>query len=128
MVNRIFRREVPDELILRFLKNLGVLGYSDYHWFPKSLLTATTCQELDSLILELAPYYYKHKLFVLEREMTQNRYIQVIRQLLKTKNQVLESKEYATRDFYKSKQMMYRIKPKPDTKIDNPDIFLVRFD
>jgi hypothetical protein len=128
MVNRIFRKQVPDELIFRFLKKVGVLGLADYHWFPKTLLTSTVCQELDELILELAPYYYKHKSFVLEREMNQNRYIQIIRQLLKTKDENLESKEYSTRDYYKTKQMLYRIKPKANAKVDNPDIFIVSFD
>lgn len=127
-MSRTFRKDIPDELVKEFLKLVGVISYQDYHWFPKSMLTPKVCKEFDALLTELSSYYYPHKLFTIERELNQNRYVQILRQILKSKDICLESKEYVCRDSNKNKSLMYRIKPTCELTIKDPTVFTVTFD
>ena len=128
-MSRTFRKEIPDELVLDLLKLVGVISYDDFHWFPKSMLTQNVCKEFDVLLETLSTYYYPHKLFIIERELNQNRYIQILRQVLKSKNIILESKEYVSKDFNKNKSLMYRIKPRGgDFFVNDSAVFTVTFD
>lgn len=108
--SRLFRNDVPNELVLQFYQTIGVKSFEDFTWWSKERLTDSVCAKLDSLLPLLEPYYYPHKRFLITREMTPVRYIQVLRQLAKAKGLVLESKEYKDRNHNRKKITLYRLR------------------
>jgi len=106
---RVFRTEIPDELVLSIFQAIGVKDYSDDHYWSKYNFNKTVCSQLDLVIPKLEPYYFPHKKFLIKREMNENRYIQMIRQICKAKNFVLESKEYKDKNQNRKKVILYRI-------------------
>lgn len=107
---RIFRKEVPEELVLRFFNSIGLKSLGDCSWFSKYTFVPSVCDKLDRLMNELEPYYYPHKAFLCKREMTVPRYVQVLRQLAKTKGLKLESKEQKDKNNLGKKITLYRLK------------------
>jgi len=89
-IDRIFKQTPPDELIFRYLQVLGVKGYDDAHWWPRTLISSVA-ESLDLLLPELEPYYMKHKKFHVTRRMDTTAYLAVLRHLLHSKNLELES-------------------------------------
>jgi hypothetical protein len=123
---RLFVDEIPDDLVLKFFNTIGIKNFSDCHYWSKSVLTPEICQILNSLIPELEPYYYPHKSFIVQRNMTAQRYIQIIRQLARAKGLKLESKDYKDKNQNRKKIILYRlvgdkINPEPRSE------FLVSF-
>jgi hypothetical protein len=107
MVNskRIFREEVPEDLLLQLLQCVGVKGLSDYRFISKLTFTPYVCEKMDEVLILLQPYYLPHKHYLLQRVMTPARYIHIIRQVLRQKEIVLEV-------YPKGKITLYRITPK----------------
>lgn len=108
--SRLFRNDVPNELVLQFFQTIGVKSFEDFTWWSKDRLTESVCLKLDSLLPLLEPYYFPHKRFLITRDMTPVRYIQVLRQLAKAKGMVLESKEYKDRNHNRKKITLYRLR------------------
>jgi hypothetical protein len=131
MSNRLFREDVPDELVMKFFSCIGLQSLDDFRWFYKTSLTPAVCEKFDEMLVELEPFYYPHKKFLVQRKMNENRYMQVLRQLARAKGYVLESKETRSKLCGKyNKTIMYRLK---STKISIPvepigDPFTVVFD
>lgn len=129
--SRLFREDVPDELVMKFFSCLGLTSLTDCRWFYKTSITPFICEKFDEMLVLLEPYYYPHKKFLVQREMTDNRYMQVLRQLARAKGYVLESKEVRTKLCGKyNKTVMYRLH---STKVSIPiqtseDPFTVEFD
>ena len=128
-MTKIFRVDPPDELILKLLSFVGVNSLEDYHWWPKIVLNPFEKVESESkeLLHELEKYYYPHKSFYINRKLTPTSFIQIIRQVLKSKNIRLESKEYH-RSLSSIKCLQYRLVPlitlqKPDSN----NLFTVSF-
>ena len=90
-VDRIFKKTPPDDLLLRFLQILGVKGFDDAHWWPRTLVQSVA-DDLDLLLPEIEPYYMKHKRFHITRKMNTTSYIAVLRHLLHARNLELENK------------------------------------
>ena len=110
-LERIFRREPPDELVLRYLAVLGIKGYDDAHWWPRSLVQSKA-DELDELLLELEPYYMKHKRFHVTRRMTISSYLTVLRHLVHSKHLELEIK-YTSSVKFQSDTFHRLVNPNP---------------
>jgi len=106
---RLFVDEIPDELVLKFFNTIGIKSFSDCHYWSKTVLTEEICQTLDSLLPELEPYYYPHKSFIINRNMNPLRYIQIIRQLARSKGLKLESKDYKDKNQNRKKIILYRL-------------------
>ncbi len=128
-MNRIFKTDIPSELVERFFKLVGIASLNDFHWWPKTFLTPEICREFDLMLPELEPYYYDHKKFIITREMNPNRYVQILRQLAKAKGYVLQSQECRVKYLTKYKKTIhYRLN---SSVIHIPEkegnIFLVEF-
>jgi len=103
-IERIFKKEIPDDLMNKFLNVIGLSDIYDNKWIPTCVFTKDVCSKLDEIIIEIAPYYQDHKSYLVTREMNTRRYIQVLRHLAKSKEIVLESKSYGA-----SKGTYYRL-------------------
>lgn len=108
--SRLFRNDIPNELVLKFFQTIGVKTFQDFTWWSKERLTQSVCQKLDALLPELEPYYYPHKRFLIQRQMNAVRYIQVLRQLAKAKGMILESKEHKDKNQNRKKITLYRLR------------------
>ena len=126
---RLFKAEVPIDLVEKFFRLVGVTSLDDFHWWPKTFLTKQVCEEMDKLLVELEPYYQPHKKFLVIREMTPNRYVQVMRQLAKEKGYILESIECRAKNCDQIKKTTnYRLKRTVFAEMEvNPDLFTVHF-
>jgi len=109
-LSRLFRSDIPNDLVLKFFQTIGVKTFQDFTWWSKDKLTQSVCQKLDSLLPELEPFYYPHKRFLIKREMNPVRYIQVLRQLARAKGMVLESKEHKDKNQNRKKITLYRLR------------------
>ena len=90
-VERIFKKQPPDELILRFLQVLGIKGFDDAHWWPRTLIQSVA-EELDALLPELEPYYMKHKRHHVTRKQNTTSYLAILRHLISVRNLEVENK------------------------------------
>jgi hypothetical protein len=100
-LERIFKKEIPDEIINKFVNILGLCNIYDNKWIPTSSFTPEICKKLDDLIVDIVPYYQEHKTYIVTRDMNTRRYIQILRHLVKSKKLQLESKSYgATKGTY----------------------------
>jgi hypothetical protein len=127
--SRTFRKELPDELVIKFFRLVGVKDINDTKFWQKSVLSPATCELFNKMLVELEPFYYPHKLFLIRREMNQNRYVQILRQLAKVKGKVLESKEYVVSLNQKKKKcLMFRFRPETKPDIVSEETFIVRFE
>ena len=122
----VFKQEVPEEIVEKFYRAIGLVDLYDQHWFSKHNFTEDIFKKLDELLIELLPYYMDCKKFYIEREMSFNRYIQVLRQLARNCNMYLESKEY-TDKIDKKKRTMYRLRSN-ELRVIPKKIFEIRFD
>ena len=124
--SRVFRSEIPDEIVLELFRAIGVKDYSDDHWWSKYNFTPQICTAVESLIPQLEEYYYPHKHFLIKREMTIPRFIQMIRQVCKAKQFKLESKEYKDKNQNRKKVILYRIIT--GKKKESPPNFSISFE
>jgi len=108
MGGQVFYQSPPDELILRFLKVLGISGFADTHWWPRSLIRSAA-PSLDLLLVEIEPYYTKHKKFHVLEEMNTSSYVVVLRHLIHCKGIELQSRYKPNKKY--GTTMMYRIVP-----------------
>ena len=121
----MFRSPVPEELVLQFFEAIGVKGKDDCKWFSKEVFTEDVKDKVQLLLIHLEPYYYPYKTFLIKREMSELRYIQIYRQLAMCINHKLEKREAKGREVYKRKTTLYRlISTEPIPKITN---FVVEF-
>jgi len=108
-MTKIFRKTPPEELILRYFDCFGVKGFFDESEFDASCITSEVIQKLDLLLIELEPYYTKHKKFMITRPMEARHYIQVLRNLCQIHKFVFYTK-------FTDSKTSYRI-----LNTDNPD-------
>ena len=115
----MFYQEPPDELVLRFLKVLGISGYADTHWWPRSLLRSAA-KTLDLLLVEIEPFYIKSKKFHVLKVMNTSDYVVVLRHLLHSKKIKLHSKYKPSKKF--GTTMLYRIVPSCENSVSCFDV------
>ena len=108
-ISRVFRKEVPLDLVEEIFQIVGLKSISDGSWFSRSAFTPEVLEKLKTFLPKLEEYYYPHKLFLIEREMNIVRYVQVMRQLAKSKGMVLESKEHKDKYQNRKKITLYRL-------------------
>ena len=124
-LDRLFREKVPEDLVLAFFNTIGVKGSGDCNWWSKDVLTEEVKEKLLDLLPQLEPYYYPHKAFLIKREMSDIRFIQLFRQLALCINHRLEKRESKGREVYKRKTTLYRlVSENPQPKVSS---FLVEF-
>ena len=106
---RIFRENVPEELVMEFFAFIGVKEKQDCKWFSKEVFTEEVIEKVNDLLPVLEPYYYPHKSFLLTRQMGQIGYVQIYKQLASCIDCVLERRESKGREVYKRKTTLYRL-------------------
>ena len=124
--SRVFRSDIPDVIVQELFLAIGVKDYTDEHWWSKYNLTRSVCEKINEIIPKLVPYYFPHKHFLINRDMTVIRYIQMIRQVCKAKQFKLESKEYKDKHQNRKKVILYRIIT--GKKVIDPPTFTVTFE
>ena len=91
-MSQIIKTLIKKELLLNYFKTVGwdktKYILIDKFSFKKSKLD----DQLNIFINFLKPYYYKNKLFYLERNLSYNNFTTIIRQLCKTHNIPFTSK------------------------------------
>jgi hypothetical protein len=117
-IYRIFKEIPTDELILKFFSLVGIDSFENCSWFPKTMINESIIKNFLDILPLLEPYYQEHKLFLIHRELNQNRFIQVLRHLAKAKGIYLESKMYG-----KQRGTYYRLLVSPNKEAN----FLVCF-
>jgi len=84
MKNQIFRTEVPVSLLFALLDRLCMKTdkyyYIDYHSYRKFMFEEAA---RDAWLAELRPYYYESKKHYLDRKMTYNSFVNIVRQVCK---------------------------------------------
>jgi hypothetical protein len=115
---RIFKEIPPDEISLKFFSLVGIDTFDNCSWFPKTSINDEITKQFLELLPTLEPYYQDHKLFLIHRELNQNRFIQILRHLAKAKGIYLESKMYG-----KQRGTYYRLLVSPNKEAN----FLVTF-
>lgn len=108
-LSRVFKKEVPLELVEEIYKTVGLKDLNDGCWFSKASFTPQVLDTLHTYIPRLEDYYYPHKLFLIRREMNVLRYIQVLRHLAKSQGMLLESKEHKDKYQNRKKITLYRL-------------------
>jgi hypothetical protein len=122
----VFKKEVPLELLEEMCQIIGLKNIDDGCWFSRQSFTDLVIEQLQDFLLKLEPYYYPHKIFLIKREMTIVRYIQVLRHLAKSHGMILESKEHKDKYMNRKKRTYYRLNTRRlPTKTG---IFVVSFD
>jgi len=101
---RVFIKKPPEELVLRVFRCLGLVDFNDERVFSRLTLTQPVLTRFDDILLELEPYYKKHKRFMVSRTMESRHYIQVIRNLCIEYKLILY-----TREDNKNNLILYRI-------------------
>ena len=90
---RVFTKKPTEDLVLRFFRCLGLLDFHDERVFTRLTMTHEVMTKFDELLIELEPYYKKHKKFMILRPMEIKNYIQVIRNLASEYQLILYSRE-----------------------------------
>ena len=86
MSNQIFKENVPDELLINFVKSVG-FKHNDYYIInPDSYKKSKFIGNIEEFIESVKPYYYESKKFYLNRKMSYKNLITIIRQILKKNN------------------------------------------
>jgi hypothetical protein len=106
---RLFRAEVPKEVVEEFYKCLDISLYQTCRWFSKYDFTEERCEKLEGLLPVLEEYYYPHKHFLLHREMTPVRYIQILKQLAEAVDYKLVKREAKGIEVNRIKTTLYRL-------------------
>jgi hypothetical protein len=107
--SRLFRAAIPLELVLKFLEVIGILGLNDCRWFSKHVFTPAVCEKVDDLIIQLEPYYWNHKQFLVHRDLTPLRYIQVYKHILKSVGYRFDKRDAKGVEVSKKKTLLYRL-------------------
>jgi hypothetical protein len=108
-IERLFREDVPEDLIIEFFAIIGVKEKSDCKWWSKEVFTPDVKATLCEMLPILEPYYYPHKSFIVRREMSELRFIQIYRQLAMCMGYRLDKREAKGREVYKRKTTLYRL-------------------
>ena len=125
--SKLFKEGIPLELIQKFLQLICINGLDDCRWFSKHAFTPHVCEQVDELLVELEPYYYNHKQFLVHREMTPVRYIQVYKHIVRSVGYKFEKREAKGVEVNKVKTLLYRLASEQPGPI-NENIFSVSFE
>ena len=92
MVNQIFKKKIPLEIIEEFIKENSILEKSKY-MFNKYCFKKSMLEKKIHIFLEcIKPYYHLSKKYYIDRDMTYVRFATILRQLCKLHNISIESK------------------------------------
>ena len=86
MNSQIFKQQIPNEIIIDLLNNISIKN-DNYFVVNNSVYKKGIYNNSINLFLEKCkPYYYLSKRFYLERKMTYNHFITILRQICKFNN------------------------------------------
>lgn len=87
----IFRKPPPLDYILKFIQGFGLKSLNDKGWFSKKHVRL---EIIESLLIDLEPYYLPCKAIIyIHQPLTTLRAITILRQLLKSINITLQTRE-----------------------------------
>ncbi len=92
MGTQLFKTNVPIEILLNFLKLIA--EDKDNHFLLTKILykQAEYNNQITDFIESLKPYYYKSKLYYIERKLDYVKFMTIIRQLCNVNNVVYTTK------------------------------------
>jgi len=92
---QLFKKRIPDELFERFLINFNLpVELSDgISFMKKDIIEHKTVDKIREMKIELEEYYIPCKARSYLSEISEKNIITILRQILKTRNYVLTSKE-----------------------------------
>ena len=86
MSNQLFKENVPNEIIIDYIKSIGFKNTNYYILNPDSYKKTVFMDNMNKFLNEVKPYYYDSKKFYTERKMSYKNLITIIRQILKKNN------------------------------------------
>tara|TARA_B100000963_G_C22471154_1_gene600191 strand:+ start:441 stop:770 length:330 start_codon:yes stop_codon:yes gene_type:complete len=86
MSNQLFKKNVPNDIIIDFIKSIGFKHSNYYILNPDSYKKSIFIGNTDEFLKKIKSYYYDSKQFYVERKMTYKNLITIIRQILKKNN------------------------------------------
>jgi hypothetical protein len=92
MLKQIFRKNVPNELLFAFLEKICVKYEKHYYIDINAFQKMKFYNYHTEFCASLKEYYHLSKYFYLERTMTYNSFINIIRQICKSNSIVFSSK------------------------------------
>ena len=114
MGTQLFKTNVPIEILLNFLKLIA--EDKDNHFLLTKILykQAEYNNQITDFIESLKPYYYKSKLYYIERKLDYVKFMTIIRQLCNVNNVVYTTKIVYNNSNY---EIEYYIS-KPSTQVE----------
>jgi len=83
MSSQIFKQKIPNELFFNLLKNMAFKTDNYYIINKDSYKKGILNNSIQNFINECIPYYYSSKRKYLERKITYNSFITIVRQICK---------------------------------------------
>jgi hypothetical protein len=102
---KIFRKEPPNDVVMRLLKEMGFIGFNDLRWFSKEEIRVST---IDEWLPELESYYLPCKAERFLHTWTDSSILTILRHLLHCHGYTLQKEE---RLYKGAKTMLYQIQP-----------------
>jgi hypothetical protein len=81
MSSQIFKSEVPKEILFTFLDNICIKNEKNYIINSSSFKKGIFNESINQFFKDITQYYYKSKKKYLEKKLTYNSFITVIRQI-----------------------------------------------
>jgi hypothetical protein len=91
MISQIFKNQIPNELLIKILNNIAVKNDKCYVLNNNSYKKGLFNESIQNFIGECLPYYHLSKRKYLERKLTYNSFITIIRQICNFNNIVYTS-------------------------------------
>ena len=83
MSSQIFKNNIPNEMLFNLLDKLCLKEDSSYTFNIVAFKKGVYNEDIQQFIVECTPYYYLSKRKYLERKLTYNSFITILRQICK---------------------------------------------
>ena len=95
-MKKYFRKPIPNELVLKAVRSLGLQNMTDTNWIEESYLIPELMMEV---IEEVRPFYFPcwAETYLDKDEFSYSDYLCIVRQLLRTKDTTFVRREKAER-------------------------------
>ena len=114
-INQLFKKHVDVDMVTRVLSCFNLSSFSDRRMFSKNdLVHFQTVEKVQLLKLSLAEYYLPCKARVYLENITENRAITILKQILRLYDQHLVSKE---KNINNKKVIFYQIQSHREVQV-----------
>ena len=108
-MSQIFQNHIPKNILIDFLKKYCDLNNDKYFIFSNTIFKKIKfkLENLDNFYNEIKQYYFKSKLFYLERDKTYKNFVTILRQICKYHAIPYTSKILYSKSTYEIKYFIY---------------------